>query len=381
MHTEPNELQRKVLLWLADGSPDPEPTPGWKISVSALQVRGLVSVSKAGGYQVTVTPAGRRYVKELRATPHKRRAKQPRHKAGAQPGPEPEPVVAPEDLHEAARLLQLNPVCLPDDDAARTRAILAVHKLAVSAEANGMTVKPWPQPEQRTIVGGQAYAGELVMVLELGQGSVSVRLGAMQKRMKAPPPDERGIFRPAPDTVWQDNGIVAFRVRDGGRTQIFQERPRTPLEHYIPQVLRLVEEAAQRAEQATGAERERIDDNKAATDRIWENVTAKLDYALWQQPLAAHARKWAEARDLDAYLDALVAHGVQEASSQFVLWARGQAAALRAASLKVPRVVGPVPRLSHEEWQEDPYVEPLAAASRAMHWHAVAPVPRVDFRS
>lgn len=62
-----NQAQRAVLDWLATGARDTPPIAAYKQVSVALQTRGLVTISRAGGiWSATLTSAGRYFQKHGR---------------------------------------------------------------------------------------------------------------------------------------------------------------------------------------------------------------------------------------------------------------------------------------------------------------------------
>ena len=375
-----NPSQKAVLGWLCTSPEGDPPSETWKHAARALQARGLVSISRAGGeYSVTVTDVGRhmhehgeypavsaggRQTRRSKDTaPRNGTALRRRPKASAQlkpmsvMPPELSPELAEKRFvrpHPAVRSLSDKPVALPASPAAKQRGLVAADLLVAAARDAGLAITAHDQPQQRT--PSTPYKGEPFVTLDAGHAEVVVRIGEYERQVEHVKTDRELESERRSGYAWSrrwdyvPTGLICLRLyaRLGTPTRLVETASK-PLHEFVPRVVHLVRLATKKEEELEASQKEylkRVDERQAAARALADR---REHYGQWEKLLLEGAESLERTRRLGEFVRALEEQSVP-GSADFIAWAGSYIRHLDPVeNFEVPG--GDAPDLSHEEEQ------------------------------
>lgn len=376
-----NASQKAVLDWLYTSPDEPPPSKTWKHAATALQGRGLVTISRSGGkYTVTITDVGRHMHehgeypldsaggrqtrrREAGVAPSGRAASNRGRKAPtkARPMARTPPVLSP-DLasrrfvrpHRAVRSLRDRPVALPADPAGRQRGLVAADLLVAAAIEAGITVKAHDQPKQRS--SGSPYTGDPLVTLNAGSAEVVVRIGEYDRQVehvkteKELERERRSGYSWSRRWDYVPTGLLCLRLysRLGTPTRLVETATR-PLHEFVPRVIHLVQLATQKEIDLETARRERERREAERQEAARELAQRREHYGQWEKALLDGRESWERAERLREFVHELERRSGDE-SSDFVAWARDYISHLDPVESFTPPQGGH-PDLSHADEQ------------------------------
>jgi hypothetical protein len=399
-----NELQVKVLRWIADGCPDDRvPTEGhlYKTSAAALKGRGLVTVSRRGGrWSAEVTDAGRYYLEHggyppaapvQKTAPAQRQQQTRRQPALASGSADDQPDAASREVeqhradaegfpglpelpiatqirnpHPAVKGLLDHPKRLDMSPELRRRVHLMSHTLVQEALRRGWKVTAVSGPDHKRPHGGYQVAywpREDLFRLDAGDYEIGIQFRDKLKRVPhVDTPDEarrraQGKWVWAPTYDFQPTGLLQLRLRSGTmelRSWIHDDR--TPLENRLPAVLKHIQKQSderRKFQEQLRREREESQRRREQLERQRERV-AKYD--AWVGALELMPRRVRAHAEQSEFVAALVSRADQETNEgrrrrlkAFIAWAQEHLEAVD--PLRNPPIPAEEPPdMSYTEW-------------------------------